>query len=197
MLYQLSHVRSALDCIGSPNRASNRMPPGAPSGDGRPAALPAHPSSGTMSRVPPQDLDDEVPLLGGDVTVGVVRVGDTVRRPRQVQSDFVAAYLMHLERAGFDGAPRFLGVDDRGRDVLDFLPGDVPGSPPEPWSATDEALAALGRLVRRLHEASRGFRPDPARGVWSRSAQRAISCLVRSRSSAGQSSGFLNRTRCS
>jgi Phosphotransferase enzyme family len=108
---------------------------------------------------------EEVALPAGDVTEGVVRVGDTVRRPRQVQSDFVAAYLTHLERVGFGGAPRWLGVDDRGRDVLDFLPGDVPGAPPEPWACTDGVLADLGRLLRRLHDASAGYAPPPGL-VW-------------------------------
>jgi Ser/Thr protein kinase RdoA (MazF antagonist) len=103
----------------------------------------------------------EIELPKGDVTEGVVRVGDTVRRPRQEQSPFVAAYLGHLERQGFDGAPRFLGVDDRGRDVLDFLPGDVPGAPPEPWACTDAVVADVGRLLRRLHDASAGWVPPP------------------------------------
>jgi Ser/Thr protein kinase RdoA (MazF antagonist) len=103
----------------------------------------------------------EIELPKGDVTEGVVRVGDTVRRPRQEQSEFVAAYLRHLEQAGFPGAPRFLGVDDRGRDVLDFVAGDVPGAPPEPWACTDEVVAGIGRLVRSLHDASAGWAPPP------------------------------------
>jgi hypothetical protein len=98
----------------------------------------------------------EIPLAGGDVTEGLVRVGQTVRRPRQPWSDAVAAYLAHLVAAGFP-APRWLGVDEAGRDVLDFLPGAVPGSPPEAWACTDEVLAAVGRFLRRLHEASAGF----------------------------------------
>ena len=68
----------------------------------------------------------EIPLAGGDVTHGVVRVGDTVRRPRGPWSDAVAAYLLHLERVGFRGAPRYLGVDEHGRDVLEFVCGEVP-----------------------------------------------------------------------
>lgn len=49
---------------------------------------------------------------------GVVRVGNTVRRPRQAGSDLLEALLTHLERVGFDGAPRFLGIDARGRQAL-------------------------------------------------------------------------------
>lgn len=103
----------------------------------------------------------EVALPKGDVTEGVVRVGETVRRPRQEQSEFVAAYLGHLAARGYPGAPRFLGVDDRGRDVLDFVPGDVPGAPPEPWACTDAVVADVGLLLRGLHDVSAGWVPPP------------------------------------
>ena len=43
---------------------------------------------------------------GGRQTVGITRIGDTVRRPRHARSDLVHAVLRHLEVAGFDGAPR-------------------------------------------------------------------------------------------
>jgi len=57
-----------------------------------------------------------------------------------------------------------LGIDARGREALSFVPGEVPTRPLPPWSATDEALAALARLQRRLHEAAGGFEaPDGAR----------------------------------
>jgi hypothetical protein len=110
--------------------------------------------------------DAEIPLAGGDVTAGVVRVGDTVRRPRGPWSDSVAAYLRHLDEAGFHGAPRFLGVDERGRDVLEFVAGEVPGQPvAEAWAATDSVLAAVARLLCRLHEASASFVP-PDDACW-------------------------------
>lgn len=103
----------------------------------------------------------EITLPGGDVTQGVVRIGQTVRRPRQVQSAAVAAYLCHLEDAGFEGAPRFLGTDTKGRDVLEHLSGATAGQPPEDWVADDGLMAPLGALVRRLHTASAGFQQPP------------------------------------
>jgi hypothetical protein len=100
----------------------------------------------------------EVPLAGGDVTEGVVRVGDSVRRPRGPWSRAVAAYLLHLEQAGFEEAPRFLGIDERGRDILEFITGEVPGQPVvEAWAATADALVGIAALVRRLHLASASF----------------------------------------
>jgi hypothetical protein len=102
---------------------------------------------------------EEIELPAGDVTEGLVRVGDTVRRPHQPQSYAVAAYLDHLERVGFDASPRYLGRDDAGRDVLTFMTGDVAGDPPEPWALADALLASVARLVKRLHEASEGYDP--------------------------------------
>lgn len=115
----------------------------------------------------------EAALAPGDVTEGVVRSGGTVRRPAQPQSPAVAAYLDHLERSGFFGAPRFLGRDEGGRDVLTYVEGDVPGTPPEPWAADPELLASVGELLRRLHDASEGFLAAtgfaaPDGGVWRR-----------------------------
>lgn len=109
----------------------------------------------------------EIALPKGDVTEGVVRVGDTVRRPHQPQSLAVAGYLDHLERVGFAGAPRYLGLDEQGRDVLTFIDGDVPGDPPEAWAADDTALASVATLLRGLHDASQGYEP-PADAVWRR-----------------------------
>lgn len=109
----------------------------------------------------------EIELPRGDVTEGVVRVGDTVRRPHQPQSAAVAGYLRHLEGAGFDGSPRHLGRDHRGRDVLTYLDGACAGDPPDPWAADEDLLASVGALVRRLHTASAGYR-WPADAVWGR-----------------------------
>jgi Ser/Thr protein kinase RdoA (MazF antagonist) len=95
---------------------------------------------------------DERPLAGGRVTPGVVRVGDTVRRP--AARPFVRRLLEQLEERGFDAAPRFLGSDEQGRDVLTFLPGDVPPelAPDHP----DDVLVAAATLIRRFHDATAG-----------------------------------------
>jgi phosphotransferase family enzyme len=100
---------------------------------------------------------DEVPLAGGRVTEGVVRVGGTVRRPAGGNADFVAELLSHLERAGFDGAPRFLGYDEQGRQTLSFIEGEAPSDCRSiVW--TDEQLAASTRLLRRFHDHTAGSR---------------------------------------
>ncbi|MBW8484265.1 phosphotransferase enzyme family protein [Actinomadura parmotrematis] len=99
----------------------------------------------------------EIPLSGGDVTEGVVRVGDTVRRPLGPQSPAVHGLLRHLEDVGFDGAPRVLGVDGRGREVLSWVPGETPRRPLPAYAVSDEALAGVARLLRRYHDAVEGY----------------------------------------
>jgi hypothetical protein len=111
--------------------------------------------------------EPEVPLLGGDVTEGVVRAGGTVRRPLQANSPLVHALLRHLEHVGFAGAPRFLGIDANGREVLTFIDGEVAGRPRPDWIADEGRLISVGRLVRAYDDAAATFAvpadvaPDP------------------------------------
>ncbi|MFI5262390.1 MAG: phosphotransferase [Candidatus Limnocylindrales bacterium] len=91
-----------------------------------------------------------------------VRVGDTVRRAAGSSRAAVRDLLLHLEAVGFDGAPRFLGTDDQGREVLTWIDGDVPLPPYPAWAMTDRALAELGGLVRRFHAATATFRATTA-----------------------------------
>ncbi|MGW1786136.1 hypothetical protein ACWCQQ_44745 [Streptomyces sp. NPDC002143] len=98
-------------------------------------------------------VGEVVPLRGGRITEGVVRIGDTVRRPASAASPFVASLLDLLESRGFAGAPRYLGRDQAGRDTFSFVPGWVP-SKFRPW--TDAQVAAAGVLARAMHEVTRG-----------------------------------------
>lgn len=100
-------------------------------------------------------------LVGGDLT-GVVKVGDTVRRSTGRWSPAIHELLRHFESAGFDGAPRFLGLAEDGREILTFVEGE-PGHAPVP--AGDDVVVALGELLRRMHDAQEGFVP-PADAAW-------------------------------
>jgi hypothetical protein len=94
--------------------------------------------------------EEEIPLTGGMSTPGVVRVGDTVRRPLKPDSDYVHALLLHFERMGFDGAQRFLGIDDQGRAVFSFIEGFAP--PNNGLRLEERAVKAGARLVRQVHD---------------------------------------------
>src|SRR5512132_3442344 len=96
----------------------------------------------------------EQALGGGRQTQGVIRVGQTVRRALHERSDYVHALLRHLEAVGFDGAPRLLGIDAQGREVLAYLPGEVIVRSPA-W-LSDARLDSAAQLIRRFHDATAG-----------------------------------------
>jgi hypothetical protein len=113
----------------------------------------------------------ETVLEGGDLNV-VVRVGDTVRRPTGEHSPAVHALLRHFEEVGFDGAPRFLGIDKQGREILSFVEGDAALAPLPPG---DDILVELGRFLRRMHAAVADFDP-PADAKWFSGGEGSIIC---------------------
>jgi Ser/Thr protein kinase RdoA (MazF antagonist) len=74
----------------------------------------------------------------------------------------VDALLEHFREVGFEGAPRALGYDESGRQVLSFVEGLVDLDPSD---LDVSRLTEVGRLIRCLHDASSTFIP-PADTVW-------------------------------
>ena len=107
---------------------------------------------------------DEQVLADSGVT-RVVRIGATVRRPVRPFTATVQAYLRHLRERGVTFVPEAFGYDEQGREVLSFVPGDVPTEPLPGWATTEGVLQELARLVRALHDASEGWVP-PTDAVW-------------------------------
>lgn len=95
----------------------------------------------------------EEPLEGGNTTPGVVKIGDSVRRPRGRGSVFAARVLEDLNARGYLWSPRYLGTDDEGRDVLAFVDGTTTTHPLE---RDERSYAAVGRMLRELHDLTRG-----------------------------------------
>ena len=107
--------------------------------------------------------EKEIPLAGGNVNPGVVRVGDTVRRATTKTSSTVHQLLLHLEEKGFDGSPRFLGIDEKGREILSFLQGET-GTPAYIWLGEKPVIAAA-KLLRSYHDATLDFAQNDSM-VW-------------------------------
>jgi hypothetical protein len=82
-----------------------------------------------------------------------VRVGDTVRRPSHHRSAYVDALLRHLADAGFTGAPRPLGYDEAGRQILTYVPGEVPDGA-GPYRLSDARIRSATTLIRSFHDAT-------------------------------------------
>jgi Phosphotransferase enzyme family len=81
-----------------------------------------------------------------------------VYRPTGWWTSAVHALLRYLQDSGFSYAPRVLGVDGQGHEILTHIPGR---SGREGWAAivTDRGLASFARLLRAYHDAVRSFRP--------------------------------------
>jgi hypothetical protein len=108
------------------------------------------------------DHGEDIRLSGGGRTA-VHRRGDVVVRDTGPWTPAVHGLLRHLEAVGFAAAPRLVGTGfgEDGREALTFIEGEF--TQPGPWSI--EGAAALGRMLRDLHEATSSFRPAPG-AVW-------------------------------
>ena len=104
-------------------------------------------------------LDGEL-LQGGNVG-GAARIGRTVRRPTGRWTEAVHALLDHVLGRGVSEVPEVFGYDERGREVLAFLPGRVPDVDHEllPEATLQDAM----RWLREFHAAVADHRPS---GPW-------------------------------
>jgi hypothetical protein len=93
----------------------------------------------------------------------VYRRGQVVVRETGPWTATVHSLLRHLENVGFAGAPRVMGsgFDSEGRETLSFIEGEF--TQPGPW--TLEGAAAVGKLLRELHQATASYRPPPD-AIW-------------------------------
>jgi Phosphotransferase enzyme family len=96
-------------------------------------------------------------MAGGTANHGrVIRVGDTVHRPRGPYTRSVHALLGHLSDQGFTAAPRVIGVNAR-TEVVGYIPGTAATEPIPDWALTDTALESVGTLLRDYHVHAAGL----------------------------------------
>ncbi|MFE7844801.1 phosphotransferase [Microbacterium sp. NPDC057407] len=106
-------------------------------------------------------MEDETALAGGNASGEVVRVGSTVRKAWTPSTPAVVSFLRSLAMAGID-VPAHLGRDDAGRQVLEYVPGELAQDLP-PLDLGE--LARVGSMVRAIHDASGGI-PVDASARW-------------------------------
>ncbi|MGE7662532.1 phosphotransferase [Peribacillus sp. NPDC097197] len=105
------------------------------------------------------DLSNEEELTGGNVSK-VYRSGDTVRREMKPNSQRIHALLKHLEGKGYEYAPKFLGIDDKGREILSFIEGEAGNYPLQTYMWSEDVLREIAKMLRLYHDAVSDFALD-------------------------------------
>ncbi|STO07568.1 phosphotransferase [Exiguobacterium aurantiacum] len=100
-----------------------------------------------------QSHEQEKRLSGGNLSI-VHKKGNHVYRTKKEGSANIHWLLTHLEACGVSGVPRFVGVDNQGREVLTYLEGETADYPLKVYMWSDEAIQDVARLMRRLHDAT-------------------------------------------
>jgi len=90
---------------------------------------------------------------------------DLIRRKAEAWSEHVHDFLVYLEREGFDGSPRSLGLADDGTEAVTWVDGWASGIPFDGPLVEPDGMESVGRLLRRFHDVSAGYRPKP-NAIW-------------------------------
>ncbi|MEQ2526316.1 aminoglycoside phosphotransferase family protein [Bacillaceae bacterium CLA-AA-H227] len=100
--------------------------------------------------------ENEEMLSGGNVT-SLYRLGDTVRRDMKEVSSKIHKVLKHLENKGFSYAPKFLGIDERNREILSFIEGEAGNYPLKKYMWSNDSLREIAKMLRLYHDAVSDF----------------------------------------
>lgn len=100
--------------------------------------------------------ENEEILTGGNVS-NVYRSGDTVRRELKPDSYKIHKLLKHLEYKGFRYAPKFLGIDEKGREILSFIEGEAGNYPLKEYMWSDDVLIEIAKMLRLYHDSVQDF----------------------------------------
>ncbi|PJN89791.1 phosphotransferase [Bacillus sp. mrc49] len=98
-------------------------------------------------------------LAGGNVSK-VSRSGDTVRRDLKPNSKRIHALLTHLDHKGYEYAPKFLGIDEKGREILSYIAGEAGNYPFKKYMWSDDVLRKIAEMLRLYHDSVSDFSFD-------------------------------------
>jgi len=98
-------------------------------------------------------MTKETVLTGERSATVVVKIGKTIHRSVGHNSEFVHNLLKFLEENNFNFAPRYLGLDKRGREVLSYVEGVVPRGV---YKWTTEQMIKVVHILLKFHNTTDG-----------------------------------------
>ncbi|MFI8496904.1 phosphotransferase [Peribacillus butanolivorans] len=103
--------------------------------------------------------ENEEMLTGGNVS-NVYRSGNTVRRELKTDSPKIHKLLKHLENKGFNYAPKLLGIDEKGREILSYIEGEAGNYPLKEYMWSEDVLIEIAKMLRLYHDSVSDFSFD-------------------------------------
>lgn len=97
-------------------------------------------------------------LSGGNLT-SIYKKNETVLREQKAWSPTIHRVLLHLEKIGYTNSPRFIEIDDSGREVLSFVPGDCKANYPFTNNKLEQLsiIKKVAEMMREYHDATLSF----------------------------------------
>lgn len=100
------------------------------------------------------DMQPDGTLLGGwGQDVRPEKIGNTVHKEVKPNSGYVHELLAFLGEHSYSFAPNFLGLDDKGREIFEYIDGYTPHGQevnPKTWSL--ETMTEIFKQIRALHD---------------------------------------------
>ncbi|MDO4721066.1 MAG: aminoglycoside phosphotransferase family protein [Peptostreptococcaceae bacterium] len=116
-------------------------------------------------------MHTEETLQGGNMT-SILKKHGKIHRERHLWSPSTQRLLQHLEAAGFHQAPKHLGTDGVGREILTFMEGECKHLYPftNDRQINRQIITDLAGLIRKFHDASASFKIS-GKDIWMLSYQ--------------------------
>ena len=94
-----------------------------------------------------------------------VKIGNTVHRQAGAWTPTIHSLLGFLRAKGFTYSPAVLGVDEKAREILEFLPGKAATRPWPSQLLEDEGLVQAAIMLKYYHAIVKDFQP-PDNAEW-------------------------------
>jgi thiamine kinase-like enzyme len=98
----------------------------------------------------------EEKLEGGNIS-SVAKIGKTVRRNQNKYSNSIHELLKYLEKSNYHFSPRYLGTDEKNREILTYIEGEVGNDPVKNYIRSTDMITMIAKEMRQFHDQTKEF----------------------------------------